>query len=76
MSLFLSNDELHELTGLCQSAAQRRWLETHGWCYEIAANGRPKVARLYFERKMLGVVATPDNTREPWSVNISAIRSG
>lgn len=76
MNLFLTRDELHELTGLQQAAAQRRWLETHGWRYEIAANGRPKVARLYFERKMAEIAVPPDQPREPWAVNVSALRRG
>ncbi len=54
MSLFLSRDELQELTGYRQAAAQMRWLTDRGWRFEVGGDGRPKVARAEQERRMLG----------------------
>lgn len=41
--MFLSADQLHELTGLTQSAAQVRWLRKNGIRHYIRADGRPSV---------------------------------
>lgn len=77
MSLLLTPEELFELTGLQQHAAQRRWLESNGWRYEIDVRGRPKVARAYFERKMSEEAAletTADGEPAHWAVNVGALR--
>ena len=54
MSLFLSRDELIELSGYRQSAAQQRWLTDRGWRFEVGGDGRPKVARAEHDRRMVG----------------------
>lgn len=54
MSLFLSRDELHELTGYTQAAAQFRWLTSRGWKHEVGADGRPRIMRAEMERHLLG----------------------
>lgn len=43
--LFLTADELRELTGFKRPSAQARWLKSHGWPFEISALGAPKVLR-------------------------------
>ena len=75
MSLFLTHDELVELTDLTQFASQRRWLEKFGWIYEVGTNGRPKVARKYFERRMVENART-ENGAPPirYEVNVAALR--
>jgi hypothetical protein len=54
VSLFLSRDELQELTGYRQFAAQIRWLASRGFRHEVGADGRPKVLRAEADRHMLG----------------------
>lgn len=54
MSLVLAREELQDLTGYRQAAAQMRWLTDRGWRFEIGGDGRPKVARAEYERRMLG----------------------
>lgn len=54
MSLLLTRDELCELTGYVQTASQFRWLTDRGWRHEVGGDGRPKVARAEYERRMLG----------------------
>lgn len=76
-NLFLSQDEIADLTGLRQCAAQRRWLDANGWVYQQDVQGRPKVARCYFERKMTeeeAAVSADPIPKSPWSVNTEAIR--
>ncbi len=58
MSLFLTSDELRELTGLCVPAYQRRWLEKHGYVFETNASGKPKVLRAFLMQK-LGMAQQP-----------------
>lgn len=78
--LFLSGAELATLTGRITSAAQVRWLETHHWIYDIGADGKPKVALAYFERRMVyGEEKRTDNAQEDegkkeWEINVEALR--
>lgn len=54
MSQLLTRDELHDLTGYRQAAAQIRWLVERGWRYTTGADGRPRVLRAEQERHLLG----------------------
>ena len=76
MSMFLTQDELAELTGLTQHAAQRRWLDQFGWIYEVDRNGRPKVAHKYLERRMVEQKNIETGAVPPvqYEVNIAALR--
>ena len=68
--LFLSADELRELTDLKIAKAQRRWLDKNKYPYEISAAGKPKVLRsLLIDR--LQNVSTFSPKTEP---NFDAIR--
>jgi hypothetical protein len=51
--IFLTMDEVSELTGFKTPARQVEWLSRKGWRFEINGNRRPIVARKYTE-KMLG----------------------
>jgi hypothetical protein len=57
--LFLTKDELVALTGRKKAVLQVEWLKKHRWLYETNACGAPRVARAYFERRMVGDAATP-----------------
>lgn len=41
--MFLTKDELKELTDLERPTAQIRWLNDNGYRFEVSAAGRPKV---------------------------------
>lgn len=56
-ALFLSAEELAELTGRASSAGQRKWLKDNGYPFATNANKRPIVAREYLLNR-LGVAAT------------------
>lgn len=50
--MFLTPDELTELTGLKLPACQRRWLMRNGYSFDVDANGRAKVLRQYVEQRL------------------------
>jgi len=52
VSLFLTTDELRELTGLRVAAYQCKWLEKHGYVFETNASGKPKVLRIFLMQKL------------------------
>ena len=43
--MFLTDAELIELTGYTKQWFVRKWLDAHGYKYEIARNGWPRVLR-------------------------------
>jgi hypothetical protein len=43
VSLFLSAEDLHDLTGMVRADAQRRWLIERGYRFEVRGDGRPAV---------------------------------
>lgn len=50
--MFLSRDELADLTGYTTPAYQCKWLDRAGYPFETSAAGRPKVLRAYVERRL------------------------
>lgn len=64
MSLFLTETELRELTELEQPEAQRRWLTSRGWAFEVSAKGRNRVLRAVMER-MMGAAGRARQSTEP-----------
>ncbi len=71
MSMFLSQDELRELTDLKIPIAQMRWLQRYAYPFEIAASGKPKVLREYVMKKLMTISMSAIPTNEP---NFDAIR--
>ncbi|RFA31314.1 hypothetical protein CAI21_01410 [Alkalilimnicola ehrlichii] len=62
MSLFLSDDELYQLTARKRQSAQIRWLERNGVKFTLNAEGRPRILRSHIE-KVLGGDARPTRTQ-------------
>lgn len=52
--MFLSKDELRDLTGYQKPSLQKRWLTDRAWPYEENAAGYPKVLRSIVEKRMGG----------------------
>lgn len=69
--MFLTNDELRDLTGYLRFADQRRWLTGRIWHFEIAATGRPIVSRAYAESRMGGGEKPSVQEKQP---NFASIR--
>ncbi len=47
--MFLTADQLRELTGYQKPALQRCWLAENGYSFDVRRDGRPVVSRLYYE---------------------------
>lgn len=58
--MFLSREELEELTGFVRAAKQIEWLRANGWRFAEDSQRRPKVARSYFEARLGGVQREPE----------------
>lgn len=69
--MFLSQDELRDLTDLKVPKAQMRWLQRYAYPFEIAASGKPKVLREYVMKKLMTISLSAIPTNEP---NFDAIR--
>ena len=51
--MFLSADEVRELTGRTRASAQVRWLAGNGLRFVLGADGRPRVLRAEVEGRLL-----------------------
>jgi len=66
--MFLTLDELRDLTGYALPAYQCRWLDRRGYPFETTGNGRPKVLRGYVEKRLgLLTAVTLDETEPDFS---------
>ncbi len=63
--MFLSANELQELTGYIRLSAQIRWLTQNGWHYAVDAAGRPRVALAEFNRHLVGTDGGRRRRAEP-----------
>lgn len=52
-TLFLSKDELSDLSGFARPTLQIRWLRDNGWRFSVDANGKPRVAREHFVHRLV-----------------------
>ena len=65
-AMFLSSDDLADLTGYVVPAYQIKWLDRNGYPFDIAASGRPKVMRAYIEKRhRVAVAAETSHDSEP-----------
>lgn len=69
--MFLTSDELEELTGYKKPSLQKRWMTARGWRFEENAAGHPKILRALVEKQMGGSAsATVPKKQKP---NLGAI---
>ena len=68
--MFLSHQELKELTDRSIPKAQMRWLKSHAYPFEIGASGKPKVLRSFVIDRLLNISSSVQ-LNEP---NFDAIR--
>jgi hypothetical protein len=52
-AMFLTDVDLRSLTGYKRPAEQRRWLASHGWAFEVRADGKNRVLIEEAHAKML-----------------------
>lgn len=75
--LFLTEDEMRALTDAVRSPTQIAWLRDNRWLFEISRTGKPRVARAYFERRMVGGDQVQEVVVEtPPPHNFSALATG
>ena len=63
--MFLTADELRQLTGRARSAAQIAALKRGGYRYTVNSLGRPIVLRAHVERRLDGARSGPDTRTSP-----------
>jgi len=62
VSLFLTHEEIVELTGSPQRPRQCEWLRANGYIFDIGLDGRPKLARAaVLARQVPGYTANDDD---------------
>jgi hypothetical protein len=75
--LLLTREEVQEVTGRKQPAAQVRWLAHAGWKFARDSDGYPTVAREEFQRNMIGAsgsdASAPADPAE-FEVNLDALQ--
>ena len=72
-SPFLTDEQVVDMTGLRQSAAQIRWLTQNGVKHWIRADGKPRVPRWVAEGRQESS-ATPDLPSELTQPDFGALR--
>lgn len=66
-SAFLSPDEMTALTGYVRRSGQIAWLRERGWRFELDRDGRPRVARAFMERRMVGETVAQEAPEPNWA---------
>ena len=65
MSFLLESTEIERITGYTRKADQRRWLQSHGWKFEVSAIGWPVVSRQHAELMLSGIGAAANGAPVP-----------
>ena len=60
MSLALTRDEVHELSGYIKPGKQIEWLRNNGIRFYVGADGYPRVLRVVIENKPAEKKTEPD----------------
>lgn len=61
--MHLTAAELFDLTGRVRPGAQVAWLRRNRWRFALDSDGRPRVYRAYYDRRMLGEQAQEPGPR-------------
>ena len=61
--MFLTKDELRELTGYKRASAQIRWLNKNGYSYAIGADGFPRVLYSFIHLRLGDTYSKPIEER-------------
>ena len=63
--MFLSDEELRELSGYQKPSAQKRWLDAQSIAFLVGGDGHPKVLRSVVIARLGGTLSVSAETREP-----------
>lgn len=72
--MFLTTDELRQLTGCAWRNRQVVWLKANNWPHEVSATGRILVLREYFVARMSGIDSQRPTVHAHASHNFAAVR--
>jgi len=67
--MFLTAEEMHQLTGYELPSWQRRWLKSKGWKFEEARGGYPVVLRSYAVSRLSAA-----DSKASWTPNIASLK--
>lgn len=67
--MFLTPEEIEQLTGYLIHAKQIEWLRNRAWKFEISRTGRPIVLRSYAESKL-----SDEAKQQEWRPNVASLR--
>lgn len=65
MNMFLTANEIVELTGYQVAHYQACWLTSHGYPFELTNSGKPRVLRAYVEQRLGLTTVVPLSNSEP-----------
>ena len=68
--MFLTADDMHDLTGYQYHQKQIDWLKNHGWRYELSRTGRPIVHKKHAEEMLTASMII----HRPPKLNLAAIK--
>lgn len=63
--MFLSKEEIIDLTGCKQGHKQIKWLSQHAYKFEVSAIGKPIVLKSHIEERLSGLSSKFKASQEP-----------
>lgn len=72
--MFLSETDLQSLTGYKRPADQRRWLTSHGWGFEVRADGKNRVLHEEARARMLSTGSRPKRAARSAEPDLESLR--
>lgn len=76
MTMFLSAEEIKELTGYTYKAKQKQWLVESGYKFSVRRDGFPCVLRTHVERVLGGLITSKANQPQPDAAALEALING
>lgn len=61
--MFLTADQVRELTGCARVAQQIEWLRARAYAFDLDAKGRPVLLRSYVEARLGGTISSPSGPK-------------
>jgi len=73
--MFLSEESLRSLTGYKRPAEQRRWLASHGWAFEVRADGKNRILTEEARNRMLTGNSNQQSAKRSSEPDLAALRN-
>ena len=75
LAYFSQRESLISLTGYKRPAEQRRWLTSHGWAFEVRADGKNRVLTEEARNRMLTGSSSQKSTQRSSEPDLAALRN-